>query len=521
MTEETRSDPAAELDPASTSLSRLALVAILLVGACLRLAHLGGPSLYYDEVVTMELARAPNPVRLLRLMDRIDASRAPLQPLLLQAWVKVFGPSDLAGRLFSAVCGILTLVVVHEIGRRVFDRSTGLWAAWLAALSPALVRYSQEVRMYAWLVLLTCLSWAVFFSFRHSAPLWKRSAYTLCLAALVYTHPLALFMVAAHALAYVASRPALRLTWRDWLATQVVAVLLMAPWLPQYLRNRPSYIVGRQPIRLLLGLPIEYIGGNSLALLGCAALIAWGLRSRDGLRLDRPRESLAVLIWFLVPPVLLYGLSLVSHPVFGLARYTLFVAPAYLLLVARGISKLPMPPRYLTALVGMVLSAMLLRTMVYDNPDPKADWRSAAALIARTDPRATVVPLSPIPENSYVDVDTARYYLGPEIKILATSTLLGAGGTRALGDSVWVAARVRDGRLLQPLPAVFEREYRPRGRWDFPGLRLFWFTRLLTLTDFRFEIPDSRMTENLVLSNVLESGMSGIWNRIRTGSAGM
>ena len=60
------------------------------------------------------------------------------------------------------------MFIVYRIGREPFDDRTALWAAWLAAVCPPLVYYSQEARMYAWLVLLTALSWLVLLSFRRA-----------------------------------------------------------------------------------------------------------------------------------------------------------------------------------------------------------------------------------------------------------------------------------------------------------------------------------------------------------------
>ena len=58
--------------------------------------HLGRSSLWYDEVVTMRLARTESPAALFQLLGQIDATRAPLHPLILQGWVAVLGSSDYA-----------------------------------------------------------------------------------------------------------------------------------------------------------------------------------------------------------------------------------------------------------------------------------------------------------------------------------------------------------------------------------------------------------------------------------------
>ncbi|MGE5755334.1 MAG: hypothetical protein ACM35G_06415 [Planctomycetaceae bacterium] len=130
-------------------------------------------------------------------------------------------------------------------------------------------------------------------------------------------------------------------------------------------------------------MPIGFIGGNRLSLLVTVGILLFGLfgarRGKAGDRrvvVEEPVAASCLLIWFAVPPLLLYAYSRVAYPIFGPPRYTLFVGPAYLLLVARGLAKLPLPHRLALAGAGAALSASLLETLVYA-PDLKADWRAA------------------------------------------------------------------------------------------------------------------------------------------------
>ena len=290
------------------------LLLILLVAVVLRIRGLDRYSLWYDEVVTMRLARTANPAALIRLLGEIDGTRAPLHPLILQGWLRLFGTSEVAGRSFSAVCGIVTVLVVYRLGQRLFDEPTGRWAAWFTAVCPPLVYYSQEARMYAWLVLLTCLSWLVFIEFRHADKWGNKIAYWLLLTGLVYSHPLGLFMVAAHGLAYL-------LVHRS-LALRISAVA-------GHPGGRPA---GRCPMASSLSRPRNRLSASSVLdpLLACRAhrvhrrqqpcfavlllIIAAGLFSLDGRqpRLTRPVESLVLLSWMIVPPVLMFIYSQAS-----------------------------------------------------------------------------------------------------------------------------------------------------------------------------------------------------------------
>jgi 4-amino-4-deoxy-L-arabinose transferase-like glycosyltransferase len=304
----------------------LPLAAILLVAAGLRLWRLDRMSLWYDEVVTMRVAHAESPAAMIQRLDQLDGTRAPLHPLVLHAWLRLCGPSDVAGRSFSVLCGVATVAVVFLIGRQAWDQRTGCWAAWLTAVCPPLVYYAQEARMYAWLVLLTSVSWLVFLSFRRADGLARRLAYGVLLVSLAYSHPLGLFMIAAHGLAYLLVRPALLLPFRRWLLIQTAVVLSILPWLGRYLDHGTDYALRRHPIRFLLAVPIEYIGGNSLVLLACLAIIGAGWLSverRDGRRrlaIIDPVENLVLLTWAAVPPVLMYVYDYVALRCFGPAR---------------------------------------------------------------------------------------------------------------------------------------------------------------------------------------------------------
>jgi mannosyltransferase len=451
------------------------LVAILVVAAVVRLYHLGQSSLWYDEVVTMRLARTKSPAALCRLLGQIDATRAPLHPLLLQGWVTLFGPSDTSGRAFSALCGIGTIGLVSWLGVQAFDIKTALVASWLCAISPPLVYYSRETRMYMWLVMATCLAWGLLFSHAHSPQRWRLAFYTLSMIAIVYSHPLGLLMVGALGLASLVFHEAFRISWRGWLYSHLAVVLGIVPWVGQYLDHSPESTTGLLPLRYLLGMPIGFIGGNFAILLVCVVLIAYGLcgvqkqaSGRIRVFLEQPALSISLLIWLVVPTLLLYAYSRVAHPIFGPPRYTLFVGPAYLLLVARGLTKLPWPLGIAAVGAGAILSGVMLLNDVY-RPDLKADWRNVAAYLNRRDPSAVVSIISPGPSGN-LELETARYYFGPGRVV--HRWLDQPGNSPSSPVSGWVSINLQDGRLVDVGPALLPPSERIREVVDFSGLRL-------------------------------------------------
>ena len=131
--------------------NRLWLLPIILIGLALRLIMLGEQSLWYDEGVTWLLSQMKN------LADLIDWTAADIQPPLyyLLIWHTdiILGQSEWALRLPSVLFNTLTIPLIYVLARRLFPASSSaLLAAALFAISPLMVYYSQEARMYTLLV---------------------------------------------------------------------------------------------------------------------------------------------------------------------------------------------------------------------------------------------------------------------------------------------------------------------------------------------------------------------------------
>lgn len=465
------------------------MLGILTISLALRAWDLGRLSFWYDEVVTMRLAQAAGPGQLLGRLLQIDASRAPLHPLLIQAWLRLFGTSEAAARALSVLCGVVTVGLVWWIGRLAFDGRSGLWAAGLAAFSPPLVYYAREARMYALLVMVTCLCWGLLFSLRASdrdaaspgLSSWigatRMPRYSLGVAALLYSHPLGLIMAGTLGLGSLLFVRSFFGTFRRWLATHLVALALAGPWLPHYFDHPPEFLSGRLPLRFLLGTPIGFIGGNSAVLLVVAGLIAFGFwrRSRSHANRDDWAGPVCLVLWLTLPPVLLYTYSLLGSPIFGPSRYTLFVAPAYLILAAQGLAMLPPFPRRGAALALLLIAILGLRATVYA-PGLKADWRAFSAVLAArlaNDPAGEVVVAvkSDAPGRN-VEVETARYYLPDRCRIVDMNKWSENGIDDIVpGERRYVAIGSKSGSAPLPWPEDGLSGWVPDG--PYPGLAVY------------------------------------------------
>ena len=308
---------------------RASLLLILLLAAFLRFYRLNAQSLWADEGNSVRLAE-----RSLSLITQGAAHdiHPPLYYYLLHFWMRAFGHSEFAVRSLSALVGMALVWLTYLLGRQLFDRTTGLVAALLAALSPFQIYYSQETRMYILAALLGALSVYFFGKLvnweladresadqRPSIPLSKSPIYQfanyqstnlllfiLFTALGLYTHYSFPIVMAAENLVYGLW---LALSWRRrfwarlarWMALQLAVVALYLPWLPIAYRQlrgwpptseplRPSFIFGEALRLYSLGPTAERGGLAPWLMAGFAILFLAGLfPSITNLRVPNPR----------------------------------------------------------------------------------------------------------------------------------------------------------------------------------------------------------------------------------------
>ncbi len=127
----------------------------------LRLAALGEESLWADEFYTWRTATQPTLADVLHTVVTIEP-HPPLYFYIMHLWIGIFGDSDVSLRFPSALAGALAIPLLYLAARRLWParRTLAILAAFLFALSPMQITYSQEARSYAMQVLLATLAWA-------------------------------------------------------------------------------------------------------------------------------------------------------------------------------------------------------------------------------------------------------------------------------------------------------------------------------------------------------------------------
>jgi|GEM_PF-571768 len=126
---------------------------ILIAAAVTRFWRLDYHSFWFDEAVSLDWAEDGAAYIWQSTFALVKDKHPPGYYLLLHSWqnlLEFFGlaHNDVALRALGALLGVLTVLALLLLARRLSGRATARLAALLVALAPVLVWYSQELRMF-------------------------------------------------------------------------------------------------------------------------------------------------------------------------------------------------------------------------------------------------------------------------------------------------------------------------------------------------------------------------------------
>ncbi len=295
----------------------------------LSLGNMGRWSIWFDEAFGIYLIRHS-------FLDIAKYTSTDVHPPLyywtLKIWQGIFGSSEIALRSLSMVFMMVAIVFVYLLVRRAFSVRVGAWVVGLLALSPMMVRYSEEARMYGMAMAIVAAATYLLVDLANRPTKRKWVLYGILVSLGMWTHYYTAIAWMAHWVwRYMTvrsknARETRKAFWtKPWVWAHTLAVGLFLPWVPSLVRQ----VVGVQgggfwilpitadtPLSFLTSLILyrdtteakSWLAALMIAV-SIIVVIVIAMALRD-LRGERRKILQLCLVMALVPTVLLLGLSL-------------------------------------------------------------------------------------------------------------------------------------------------------------------------------------------------------------------
>jgi len=371
---------------------RSILVGILLLALGLRVFRLTANSLWLDEGWSVWLATQPRDV----ILSGTAAAHvhAPLYYLILHGWMATVGRTEAVVRFPSVIFGVLSVGFVYLTVGLLWAPEVALTAAFLQAVSPLDVWYSQEAGRFAlgnclalasvyllvralrsgswrfWLTYALIMTTALYTLYPTSAILWMQDMYLIIDRLWFRRH----------------------IRWTvKWLVSQIAIVGLFLPWLPSL--SRQTRQLGGMSLLMNAQRMLESIGFDTqitklplsmIVVIGAMVTLGLVMTGRTGERVVRWLRGHPRLVTFCT--CLLYtGVIILSslRPISSIRLGLVFV-PLLLILVAVIIWKMAIRRNFV---IGFLLFLTVASLSTNYFVTRKEAWREAVrALGSQTQP---------------------------------------------------------------------------------------------------------------------------------------
>lgn len=287
----------------------------------------------------------------------------PLYELLLHFWIQIFGNSVITARTLSFVFFVLTIPVLYILAVRSSDKKIALVSIVLFSLSPFIMWYSSEARMYSLLTFIACINHIYFLRLLESDGEKGIVGYFFSTLFGLYTHYFFIFLIATQSfflllqffleyhqeflfqngfMHFLKSKVEILYAYGIALAS---AFVLFVPWVVYFqLQGSAS---NTQPLipppttfnlfqtmaNFLFGFQTQYIQSILISLWPLLLVPIFFLFTKR--RKVRLKNLLYYICVSFVPIVLVYLISIIK-PIY-LSRYLIFVTPTLFIVLSWGI----------------------------------------------------------------------------------------------------------------------------------------------------------------------------------------
>lgn len=302
----------------------------------------------------------------------------PFYHTTIHYWQILWGNGVLAGRAYSLIFFLASIILMYIAGKKIFNEYTGLLAATFFTLSPFMNWYASEIRMYTLLVFLTIAFHMVFIQLLRKSTYLLWTLYTLVAVIGMYSHYFFSLVILSHIIYFMLYGGRNILKQKQVLGftlSGISLVLLFLPWVYKVFSAERG--LGSSPLlavpdsidffnvfsHFLFGFQTDFVNSIVLSLWPLLfVLLLLSIRKNVSLS----EESKFLMIATITPLCVAFIISIFVTPVF-LSRYLIIVLPSLYLILGRTFTMLPF---YMRMLAICVLAVGMVGMMIVQSVSP-------------------------------------------------------------------------------------------------------------------------------------------------------
>jgi len=380
------------------SLKIFLLISLILFFALfLRLYTLSQKSFWYDEACSLQFS-----VNHIGAIFNDHYLIRPLYFIFLQIWTHIFGIGEFFSRLPSVIFGFLSVLFIYYLGKELFEKKTGIIAAFLLAVSYYHIAWSQQARNYSLLVFLCIISSLSYILAVKRGRLFGFCIYFIFTVLAVLTNPIAILLFLFQIAILFKFLHVGEKRWKITLSLVFIPIFALIFLLYKF----RVYVLQDLSAAGLPGVNIQRVwelfnvfssgggyvaqgatahqAGSSVVFLSFVIgilFLAFYIYGVFASFRNKRKSAIYCLGWFWIPFFALIYLQLFGFNCFS-PKYMIFALPAYYLIIARGMAFLSSKVTLLIVLIGIILSSYFHLNFYYHPPD-YSSWREAAAYVGK------------------------------------------------------------------------------------------------------------------------------------------
>lgn len=397
---------------------------IVIIAFVLRIYHLGYESVWLDEVTSLLISQN-------RILSMLEITKGDVHPPLYYIILHFFtliGDTEFIIRLPSMIFGVLSTLAIFQVGKLNFDVKTGLFSAFLLSISIVHIYYSQEARMYSMVLFFSLICVYYFTKIIQDNERQDWIGLTIFTILNTYTHYYTIFLTIPIIVSYVwiiaLNCRTLRIKTLYGFIGYILALFIsFLPSIFIFINQALGRVSGtpawglNPTIDFYQKLTVSFSNGDQTTLfyyfffvIGLLTLFAYD---------HSKNQSIFFTLWWITPIVASFLLS--SRMPFQY-RYLIFILPAFLLLVSKGVvwvgdytstlyNRKLFDKIELSVIVILICMLMFSATSAselnkYYTIDQKSDWRDISIYLQnKTNDGDIIVPLP-----NYIQKSLAYYY---------------------------------------------------------------------------------------------------------------